>query len=295
MNKTPSLVTSLHLNIFQCNLCDGDQYCVIVPLKPQAVVACRKCGLRTWLPFPSAAEVEVIYQSEAYRHSQYFLPRDIEKTTRHYLQQQIVCENIVRRFGIKAQVLEIGPGQGHFLELCRERSIQADAVELSAPLAKTLRSFYGGTILELPLEQLNLPGNAYDVVAAFDVVEHCLNPKIWLAEIWRILRPGGMFALSTISVDNALDTIGLTFARTGIMGPARRLYPPFHLFYFTPNNVVQYLSCAGFKIERHIFENYDVRKASQRKELQLALALIYFYHNIIGRKTNQYVWAVKPK
>lgn len=162
-------------------------------------------------------------------------------------------------------------------------------------MAKELRTCYEGSIFELPLERLNLPGNAYDAVVAFDVLEHCLNPKIWLAEIWRILRPGGIVALSTISVDNALDTIGLAFARADVIGPAKRLYPPFHLFYFTPRNLAQYLNSAGFKIDQHVLVNYDVRKASRNRWMRWALRLVYVYHNISGRKTNQYVWAIKPR
>jgi SAM-dependent methyltransferase len=45
-------------------------------------------------------------------------------------------------------------------------------------------------------EQLPFRSESLDVVAAFDVLEHCHRPGLALAEMVRVLRPGGLLALS---------------------------------------------------------------------------------------------------
>lgn len=46
------------------------------------------------------------------------------------------------------------------------------------------------------LEALPFPNGSFDVVGAFDVVEHCADEAAALAEITRVLRPGGRLLLS---------------------------------------------------------------------------------------------------
>lgn len=44
--------------------------------------------------------------------------------------------------------------------------------------------------------QLPFPSETFDVVAAFDVIEHCEPEAVALAEAWRVLRPGGRLLMS---------------------------------------------------------------------------------------------------
>ena len=56
-------------------------------------------------------------------------------------------------------------------------------------------------VLKLPvrvglLEQLNFPDNSFDVVVMWHVLEHVSDPRPTLAEVARILRPGGIFLVA---------------------------------------------------------------------------------------------------
>lgn len=42
------------------------------------------------------------------------------------------------------------------------------------------------------LESLNLPSNSLYAVGVFDVLEHLEKPKDLLAEVYRVLKPGGI-------------------------------------------------------------------------------------------------------
>lgn len=75
---------------------------------------------------------------------------------------------------------------------------------------------------------LPFAGHAFDVVLAYAVLEHLHNPLVALAEIHRVLRPGGSF-VGTVSQGE-----------------------PFHASYFhwTPWGLQAAASWAGFRIER---------------------------------------------
>jgi SAM-dependent methyltransferase len=45
--------------------------------------------------------------------------------------------------------------------------------------------------------RLGVPSHAFDVVTAWDVIEHVPDPVLTMAEIYRVLKPGGSLLLST--------------------------------------------------------------------------------------------------
>jgi len=57
-------------------------------------------------------------------------------------------------------------------------------------------------------EQLPFADKSFDIVTSFSVIEHQPNKAMAVEEVWRILRPGGMFA---ISFDICEPSFGMTF------------------------------------------------------------------------------------
>ncbi len=59
---------------------------------------------------------------------------------------------------------------------------------------------------------LPFPSESFDVVFATEVIEHVLDTRAWLAELLRVLRPGGRLQLSTPNYgDLWLPLIEMTF------------------------------------------------------------------------------------
>jgi SAM-dependent methyltransferase len=92
-----------------------------------------------------------------------------------------------------SQVLEIGFGNGAFLEYGRRRGWQMHGTEANPHLVDRARQKGFGALHAETLA--GFPDSSFRLVAAFDVMEHIpldLLPG-FLAEVRRVLSPGGLF------------------------------------------------------------------------------------------------------
>ncbi len=94
------------------------------------------------------------------------------------------------------RVLDVGAGVGGFLAELSEIGEQVIYTELDrgAALEATARGFKDG--LQATAERLPLADGSVDLVCLFDVLEHLEADECALAEITRVLRPGGKLILS---------------------------------------------------------------------------------------------------
>ena len=95
-------------------------------------------------------------------------------------------------------ILEIGSGRGTLLHQLRAEGFDVIGVETSASRIEESRQLYG----PLPIEQISgttLPFHdaQFDLVVSFDVLEHIADTDQHLAEVVRVLKPGGSYLLQT--------------------------------------------------------------------------------------------------
>ena len=124
-----------------------------------------------------------------------------EHDERHWwyrARRQVVAELIRRKVPVPdgAKGLEIGCGTGHNLAMLGEFAAM-DALEVD-PVARSLaEKRLGHKVLSAPLPALDgVQDDAYDMVAALDVIEHIPDDKAALEGIARILKPGGKLVMT---------------------------------------------------------------------------------------------------
>lgn len=101
-------------------------------------------------------------------------------------------------------VLEIGYGNGTFLGYCRERGWAITGVELLPELRQAAAATGFRAVADDEID--TLPEGSFDLVAAFDVLEH-IEPEDaieFLLSLKRRLRPGGCLILRYPNADSAL-------------------------------------------------------------------------------------------
>ena len=95
-----------------------------------------------------------------------------------------------------AAILEIGCGTGHNFKMLGEFG-RVDALELDDEARAIAEKRLRRTIMSAPLPALaGVPERHYDLVGAFDVIEHIDDDAASIASIGRLLKPGGKFVMT---------------------------------------------------------------------------------------------------
>lgn len=161
---------------------------------------------------------------------------------------QVVLSRLKGLYPDKGALLDIGCGPGLFLEQAEKRGWHVSGIEPSAWAIKWSRKELGDLHIQHgDYTVLNtMDEGSVDVITAFDVIEHVLDPVDFLRAIHRVLKPGGMLILTTPKLDSLLSRL---------MGKHWYCIFPAHIHYFTSSSFKRLFSDTGFSQElskRHI-------------------------------------------
>jgi SAM-dependent methyltransferase len=116
-----------------------------------------------------------------------------------YRGRRRILAELIRREGHlprHAQILEIGCGTGHNLAMLGEFG-HVDALELDDEARALSEKRLGRKIMRSPLPELSeVPDRHYDLIGAFDVIEHIDDDAAAVAAIATKLKPGGKFMIA---------------------------------------------------------------------------------------------------
>lgn len=88
--------------------------------------------------------------------------------------------------------LEVGCGEGHFLEQARQRGYAVAGIEADEERARAARTRLGVEIEHEFIEKSQWPEASCDVVYHCDLLSHFPDPSAALASMRRLVRPGGV-------------------------------------------------------------------------------------------------------
>ena len=139
--------------------------------------------------------------------------------------------------GSAGALLDVGCGNGDFLSAMRPLGWSVRGTELDGNAASIARSTHGLQVDVGELRELGYPAASFDAVTARHVIEHVRDAVPFVAECWRILKPGGRLVLVT---PNAASLGHRHFGRDW-----RGLEQPRHLFLYSPAAMGALLRRAG--------------------------------------------------
>ncbi|MEA3334785.1 MAG: class I SAM-dependent methyltransferase [Chloroflexota bacterium] len=97
---------------------------------------------------------------------------------------------LVRHYQPTGRLLEIGPGTGEFLSLATNH-FEVEGIEVSSRALEFVEPEVKDRMRIGNIEEMRLPPYQYDVVAAFNVLEHLRNPAETVYMIRQTLVAGG--------------------------------------------------------------------------------------------------------
>src|SRR5437867_3965761 len=115
------------------------------------------------------------------------------------------------------RVLEPGCGAGRFTELLVSAGALVHAIDLSAAVDANQRNIgdrANYTVAQADLRAAPFPAEAFDAVVCLGVLQHTPSPEQSIAELWRLLGPGGLLVI---------DHYTWTLSRLTKLGPLYRM------------------------------------------------------------------------
>ena len=141
------------------------------------------------------------------------------------------------------KVLELGCGHGGSVALMNEAGFEAIGMEMSPWVVNFAQRIFNIPVLQGPLENVELKQNSFDVIAAFDVLEHLPDPAFTMSRCAELLRSDGILMIQTPKLPE-----GKTYR--GMVRQNHRFLPMFkeqgHLYLFSRRSIVHLLENLSF-------------------------------------------------
>ena len=93
---------------------------------------------------------------------------------------------------VSGRVLDIGAGIGEVTDVFREKGWATHAIEMNKVAVEWLQKRGHQEVFRGPLEDYATP-HKYDIIMAWGVVEHVIDPNDFLKRVHELLAPGGLF------------------------------------------------------------------------------------------------------
>jgi SAM-dependent methyltransferase len=209
---------------------------------------CRGCGMRFLRVQPAPEALADLYGAR-YFQSDFRCGRSPSGS---FSEEAFRGENrglldAFERLRPPGRLLEVGCASGLLLKHAIERGWEAQGVELSAEAVERARAL-GLVVFRGDLPAAGLKSGCFDLVYMGDVLEHVPDCRAVLAEVARVLVPGGHLYLRGPITTNSLAR-RLALAAYGLAGRELVLRePPYHLWEFTPRPLWRLFETAGLTV-----------------------------------------------
>jgi 2-polyprenyl-3-methyl-5-hydroxy-6-metoxy-1,4-benzoquinol methylase len=217
-----------------CRLCRSTHTRRVFTKRQTPYWECSVCGLRFATPNPNPNLTGAIGDYEA-AYLQYLGPDASDEANLSSLCEWM--ESIVLLPG--KRLLDIGAGSGKLVRFLRARGIDAQGIEPSRALFDRFLGTEATFTCAMLDHYRSTAVTSFDVVTAFDVIEHVPDPAAFLGDVAALLEPGGVFFASTPDVGSLPAK---AFSRRW------HFYYPYHLSYFARRTLARAAEPHGLHI-----------------------------------------------
>lgn len=96
---------------------------------------------------------------------------------------------------VSGRVLEIGTGMGYGVRIVAPHTEEFITIDKSEAYAEQLPE--NARFLQMAAPPIRFEDESFDYVISFQVIEHIKQDKEFVKEVWRVLKKGGRFIVST--------------------------------------------------------------------------------------------------
>lgn len=178
----------------------------------------------------------------------------------------------VKPFG-ESRMLDLGCGVGTALYIAKRAGWKTTGQDISKNALAHAKALAGSETLEEDLPTIAASGRKFELVTAFNLIEHVPDPLSYLKDVRKVVKDGGMFG---VAVPN-YDSYGMRHATT------EQWLPPFHINFFNLKTLRNALRLASFEMVDHRIRFISLSGFPGSRAKQAVLAPYLAVNAVIGR------------
>jgi SAM-dependent methyltransferase len=217
----------------QCTICCSTRPRLLRRKGAAVYHHCPDCGAIFQHP-PPPAEAMVSYADTEYERGVY---RDYVEAREMKIEHFRHRLEVLRPRVSRGRLLDIGCSCGYFMQVAAQSGFEVEGLEFSHVAIAAADPAVRPRILRSDVDAFNSKGS-YDLITAFDLIEHVPQPKEFLKKVRQLLAPEGCLAMSTPDSEHFLRYV------MGARWPM--LQPMQHLTIFSRGAMRLALEEAGF-------------------------------------------------
>lgn len=224
---TDTYLKSQKMSLYKCNTCDHT-YTVIPRVEEEKYEDDYYITVhKNWFANPDYALFENVYET-----AKGFLGNDPVK------------------------LADIGCGQGAFLKHLQVKYKNEnpdlngmDIIKNEHPGIK----FESGDFLEMDFKE------GYNMITSFMVIEHVIDPHLFIKKMVESLTPNGVIVVNTINNGSLVYRVARFLNNLGFSTAHDRLYNHHHLQHYTNKSLIKLLNMQGLKVVKVKNHNYQLK------------------------------------
>ena len=116
----------------------------------------------------------------------------------NYVFQRSLLAYVYAAGRVSGKILEIGTGSGYGVEKIAPVAERFITIDKHTPATELIESYDNVEFRKMKVPPFaGIESGSIDCVISFQVIEHIRNDRAFVAEVHRVLRPGGRFIVST--------------------------------------------------------------------------------------------------
>lgn len=227
------------MNTTNCILCNNNSFVKLFTKDRWDIVRCDNCNLTFVNPLPTEPEIEAFYNNYANESSEERISKYLQDKRSRLRKNRRKLKLLEKIQGGKGRILDIGCGLGLFVKNASDVGWIAYGVDFDRDLVEYGKKTFNINLHCGMLEKAKFPSEYFNVITMFNLLDHIREPVVFLKEVGRILKRGGIIYL------NVHDVMGWKAQRYGKQWGA--YCPPGHLYYYSYETLRKLLSKTGLR------------------------------------------------
>ncbi|MCL2436404.1 MAG: class I SAM-dependent methyltransferase [Clostridiales bacterium] len=196
---------------YSCDICDRRAFSLLFDRERNGEdmynYICESCGFVFMWPRPTEKELMQLYQQSEFSltargsvmpDAQKYYDCERAAMVRYSDFQKHLSDACLDR--PKGLALDIGTGVGSFVDVLRRNEYEAEGLEPDVTYAENSEKHYSITVHKVPLENFK-PTRKYNLITAFNVLEHVLHPMRFVEDMRDLLHDAGILYLDMPGLD----------------------------------------------------------------------------------------------